>query len=70
MEKRIKVKYLKVRMEDALYAALSLQAKIGHRSKNAQAEEYIEQGVKRDRRGEEVPLPKAGGVPAPRRKRA
>jgi len=48
MERRIKVRYVKVRMENSLHAALKAQAKIEKRSLNRQAEIYIEQGIKKD----------------------
>jgi len=49
MEKRIRKKYVKVRMEDDLYAALKLCAKKGDRPMTRQVEHYVKEGIERDR---------------------
>lgn len=53
MEKRIRVKYVKVRMEDDLYAALQHQAKKDKRSMVRQVEIYIEKGLRAESNNQE-----------------
>lgn len=50
MEKRVRRKYLKVRMEDELYAQLKQQAKLNNRPMTRQVETYISEGITRETR--------------------
>ncbi len=48
MEKRIRAKYVKVRLEDDLYEALKRQAKREKRPMTRMVELYIEKGINGD----------------------
>ncbi len=58
-EKRVRKKYVKVRMDDELYEALRLAAKANHRPMTRQVEAYISDGILREKPPTK-PLVKAG----------